>query len=185
MNYLSTFRRAALLITFAFVAPAPASAQDPLSFHTRHMYAGVKTLLLRSAEKMPEENYSFRPVETVRTFGQIIGHAADSQYMYCAIVLGEKPPMPANEKTKTTKADLIAGLKDALAYCDRAYDTMTDAAGAQMMKLHTHEMPKLGLLSINNIHSTEHYGNIITYLRIKNIIPPSSEPGFTVPLPKK
>jgi uncharacterized damage-inducible protein DinB len=149
------------------------------------MYAGVKVMLLRSAEKMPEEHYSFKPTEVVRSFGQIVGHAADAQYRFCAIALGEKIPALAIEKTQTSKADLIAALKDAFAYCDRAYDAMTDASGAQTLKLGTHDMPKLGMLNVNNLHSTEHYGNLVTYMRMKNIVPPTSEPGFTVEPPKK
>ena len=62
---------------------------------------------------------------------------------------------------------------------------MTDASGAQTLKLGTHDMPKLGMLNVNNLHSTEHYGNLVTYMRMKNIVPPTSEPGFTVEPPKK
>lgn len=178
-------RGAALLWICTCASPASASAQEnPFSAHNRWMYAGVKVMLLRSAEKMPEEHYNFKPTDVVRSFGQIIGHAADAQYRFCAIALGEKIPALAIEKTKTSKADLIAALKDAFAYCDRAYDTLTDTSGAQMLKLGTHDMPKLGVLTVNNLHSTEHYGNLVTYMRMKNIVPPTSEPGFNVAPPK-
>lgn len=173
------------LLACALAAPAGAAAQDnPFSDHARYMYAGTKVMLLRSAEKMPEEHYSFKPAEVVRSFGQIIGHAADSQYRFCSVVLGEKMPAPIIEKTKTSKADLIAALKDALAYCDRAYDTMTDSAAIQLVKL-GHEMSKLGWLTVNNLHNAEHYGNLATYMRMKNIVPPTSEPGFNVAPPRK
>ena len=165
-------------------AATVASPENPLSAHNKYMYLGVKTILLRSAEKMPEENYSFKPTEAVRTFGQIVGHAADAQYLFCSIALGEKNPAPKIEQTRTSKADLIAALKDAFAYCDRAYDGMTDASATQVAKLFGNDMPKLGVLSVNNLHSTEHYGNLVVYLRMKNIVPPTSEPGFQVQ-PKK
>ena len=155
---------------------AVASPDNPLSAHTKMVYGGVKMILLRSAEKMPEENYSFKPTDAVRSFGQILGHVADSQYYFCSIVLGEKDPAPQVEKSKTSKADLIAALKEACAYCDRAYDGMTDASAVQMVKSMGGDAPKLGVLNVNNIHSVEHYGNLVTYLRMKNIVPPTSDP---------
>ncbi|MDQ5873658.1 MAG: DinB family protein, partial [Acidobacteriota bacterium] len=151
---------------------AAAPPKDPLSTHSKMMYRGVKTLLVRSAERMPEENYGFRPVETVRTFGQILGHVADSQFLFCSTVLGEKNPAPKVEQTKTTKADLIAALKDAFAYCDNAYDGLTDASAAELVG-HSGS-PKLGMLTVANTHSVEHYGNLIVYLRMKGLVPPSS-----------
>ena len=161
---------------------APVAAVAPpanvLSAHNRLMYRGLKTILLRSAEKMPEENYSFRPTEAVRTFGQIVGHIADSQYAFCSPVLGEKRASPGIEKTKTSKADLIAALKDSIAYCDKAYEGMTDASAVEMVKHMGRDTPKLGTLITNNVHSVEHYGNMVTYLRMKNIVPPTSEPEF-------
>jgi uncharacterized damage-inducible protein DinB len=181
---MRTILRASLI---CLLSPAAVTlAQDnPFSAHSRHMYLGVKTLLLRSAEKMPEENYGFKPTESVRTFGQILGHAADAQYLFCSVALGEKNPALKIEQTKTSKADLIAALKDAFAYCDKAYDGMTDASGRDTVKLFRQDMPKLGVLAVNTLHSTEHYGNLIVYLRMKNLVPPSSEPGFQVEPPKK
>lgn len=156
----------------------PASAANPLSAHNRFVYKAMQGILLRSAELMPEESYGFRPTDTVRTFGQLIGHEADAQYIFCSAVLGEPSPRPRVEQTRTSKADLIAGLKDAFAYCDRAYDGMSDASGIQMVKFRGGDTPKLSLLGVNLIHTVLHYGNLATYLRMKNIVPPSSEPGF-------
>jgi uncharacterized damage-inducible protein DinB len=167
------------------LAPAAAFSQDnPLSTYNKTVYEGVKSILLRSAEKMPEENYSFKPTEAVRSYGQIIGHVADAQYLFCSIELGEKNPDLKIEQTKTSKADLIAALKGAFAYCDKAYDGMTDASASQMVKLFGGDTPKLGVLTVNNMHSIEHYGNLVTYMRMKNIVPPTSEPG-SMPQPKK
>ncbi len=164
--------------------PAAASQDNPLSTFNQHVYGHVKDILLRSAEKMPEENYSFKPIDTVRSYGQIIGHVADAQYLFCSIALGEKNPGLKIEQSKTSKADLIAALKDAFAYCDKAYDGMTDASATQMVKLFGNDAPKLGVLSINNMHNMEHYGNLVTYMRMKGIVPPSSEQP-TQPAPKK
>ena len=162
------------------------SSQDnPFSSFNKVIYGGVKTILLRSAEKMPEENYSFKPTDDIRSFGQVVGHVADAQYMFCSIVLGEKNPALKIEQTKTSKADLIAALKGAFAYCDKAYDNMTDVTGAERVKLMGMDAPKLSALTVNNMHSNEHYGNLVTYMRLKNIVPPTSEPGFMQEMRKK
>src|SRR5688572_30851461 len=96
---------------------ATASAQDsPLSAHTKFVYGVMKKMLLRSAELMPEENYSFKPTDAVRTFGQIVGHVADAHYYHCSTVLGEKNPGLKIEESRSAKADLLVALKDALAY---------------------------------------------------------------------
>jgi uncharacterized damage-inducible protein DinB len=152
-----------------------AAPANPMSTFNKFAYTRIKTLLVSSAEKMPEENYSFKPTDAVRSYGQIIGHVADAQYMFCSVALGEKNPGLKIEQTKTTKADLVAALKEAVAYCDKAYDGMTDASGNQMVKLFDLDIPRLGALNINNMHDMEHYGNLVTYMRIKNIVPPSSE----------
>ena len=149
---------------------------NPLSTFNKAAYGRTKDLLLRSAEKVPEENYNFKPADTVRSFGQIVGHVADAQYLFCSVALGQNNPAPKIEQSKTSKADLIAALKEAFAYCDKAYDGLTDASAVQMVKLFGSDAPKLAALSINNMHNMEHYGNLVTYMRIKNIVPPSSEP---------
>jgi uncharacterized damage-inducible protein DinB len=180
-------RKLALLICL-LALPAAALAQDnPLSTFNKGAYARTKDYLLRSAEKMPEENYKFKPTEAVRSYGQIIGHVADAQYIFCSIALGEKGPTPNNEKTKTSKADLIAALKEGFAYCDKAYEGMTDASGVQMTKLFGSDAPKFAALEVNNMHNIEHYGNLVTYMRLKNIVPPSSEqpPQAQPPAPPK
>ena len=165
----------------AAVVPAPDS---PLSAWNKVAYGRVKDILLRSAEKVPEENYNFKPTDAVRSFGQIVGHVADAQYLFCSIELSEKNPAPKIEQSKTSKADLVAALKDAFAYCDKAYDSMTDASATQMVKLFGNDAPKLDVLTVNNMHNMEHYGNLVTYMRLKNIVPPTSEPTVQ-PQPKK
>jgi len=153
-----------------------ALAQDPLSADAKMFWGNVKNNVVRAAEKMPEENYSFKPVPEVRTYGQILGHIADTHYMICSTVLGEKREPAGVEKTKTSKADLVAALKDSVSYCDKAYEGLTDATAAQMVKMFGRERSRLGALNMNASHSWEHYGNLVTYLRIKGIVPPSSEP---------
>jgi uncharacterized damage-inducible protein DinB len=159
-------------------AAAPAPQTNPLSGYSQGVYSVVQQILLRAADKVPEENYGFQPAETVRSFGQIVGHIADSQYIFCSLVLGETNPRPNVERTKTAKADLIAALKDAFAYCDRAYGSLTDQTAAETVKLFGDDTPKLGTLMINHMHNLLHYGNLVTYMRMQDIVPPTSEPGF-------
>lgn len=154
---------------------AQAPLSGPYSAFNKIAYARLKTILVASAEKMPEENYNFKPTDAVRSYGQIVGHLADAQYNFCSLALGEKNPDLKIEQSKTNKADLVAALKDAVAYCDKAYDTITDASGAQTVKLFGGDIPKLGVLNINNMHDMEHYGNLVTYMRLKNVVPPTSE----------
>jgi uncharacterized damage-inducible protein DinB len=157
--------------------PAPASVQpeNPLIGHSRMTYGMMKTWLLRSAEKMPEENYGFKPTAAVRSFGSIVGHLADQHYRFCSLARGESYPNLKIEQTKTSKADLTSALKEAFAYCDKAYEAMNDKSAVETVKLGSLQHPKLGLLTVNLAHSSLHYGNLITYMRLKNVVPPSTE----------
>jgi len=118
-------------LILCLLAPTVALAQDnsnPLSTFNRTVYGAVKNILLHSAEKMPEGNYNFKPTDAVRSYGQIIGHLSDAQYMFCSTELGEKNPDLKIEQTRSSKADLIAALKGAFAYCVKAYESMNDAS---------------------------------------------------------
>jgi uncharacterized damage-inducible protein DinB len=159
---------------------AQAQTANPLSAGAKRTYDITKGYLTRAAEKMPEENYSFKPTPDIRSFGQLVGHVADASFGFCSAVAGEKPPMGgfdgSLEKSKTSKADLQKALADAFAYCDKVYASMTDSGGTAMVKGFWGELPKLSVLDFNTAHNFEHYGNIVTYMRLKNIVPPSSEP---------
>jgi len=161
------------------------SPANPLSSGAKFLYNITKDDVLKSAEEMPEANYSFKPVSTVRTFGELVGHVADAQYEFCAPVVGDGAKSPGVEKNKTSKADLIQSLKEGFAYCDKAYDNMTDARGAEMVKFFGQDAPKLTLLNFNSAHNDEHYGNMVTYLRIKGLVPPSSQHQQAPPTKKK
>ncbi|MEK7406655.1 MAG: DinB family protein [Acidobacteriota bacterium] len=165
-------RAAFLLVTVA----GAALAQNPLSADTKTAWNGLKDYLVRAAAKMPEEHYGFKPAPEVKTYGQMLGHIADAQYMLCSLAAGEKRAPAEVEKTKTSKADVTAALQDSIRYCDGVYDALTDARAAETVKLFGRERSRLGALMTNLTHSWEHYGNLVTYLRIKGIVPPSSEP---------
>jgi hypothetical protein len=148
---------------------------NPITTSEKALYSFVSAAVVGAAEKMPEENYSFKPTPEIRSFGQLVGHQADEAYFFCSQALGEENPVKGIEKTKTSKADLVAALKDGVAYCNKAYGTMTDAKGSQVVKFFNFDMARLTLFSLNTAHADEHYGNMVTYLRLKGIVPPTSE----------
>lgn len=165
--------RRLILVAALGGAAALHAQQNPFSDDARQTYALIKDSLLKAADKMPAENYSFRTVSEVRTFGEMIAHVADAQFLMCGVVKGEKPV--ANARTKTAKADLVAALKASFDYCDPVYASMTDAAGAARVRWARWDMSKLGLLNWNISHDNEMYGIIGAFLRLKGIVPPSSE----------
>lgn len=159
------------------VLPAQDAPPNPLVSGERGLYAYISGTLLAAAAKMPEENYAFKPTPEVRSFGQLVGHAADAQYQFCSMAAGTKSPATASvEKTVTAKADLVQALKDAIAYCNKTYTGMTDTKAAEIIKMMGRDAPRLTALSLNTAHSDEHYGNMVTYMRLKAIVPPTSEP---------
>lgn len=179
---MSTLRISTLLLVIALLAlPLTGLAQqgaagNPLSTEARAAWEGVRNNILRAAEKMSEENYAFKPVPEVRSFGQLIGHIADANYMICAAARGVARPQVQVEKTMTTKAQLTAALKESAAFCDAGFADLTDAKAVEPVKLFGGQRARLTALNINTSHDNEHYGNIVTYMRIKGLVPPSSEP---------
>src|SRR4051812_13474734 len=157
-----------LLIALLSMSACALAVENPLSTAVKTQYEMARGVIIRSAEKVPAGDYGLKATDEVRSFGQLVGHVADAQYGFCSAVLGEKSPIPSSvEKTKTAKAELVQALKDAFTYCDRAYDGMTDSAAPQIVKLFGRETPKLGVLTFSNMHDYEHYGNMVTYMRLK------------------
>jgi uncharacterized damage-inducible protein DinB len=172
---------ALLTVATAGTALAQSTPANPLSASAKKSYDIIKGYLLKAADKMPEEHYAFKPTPDVRSFGQLVGHISDANFVICGMVSGEKPPAggfePAVsiEQTKKTKAELSKALADSFAFCDKAHAGMTDTAGAAMIKTFVGETAKLSFLEFNTHHDFEHYGNIVTYMRLKGLVPPSSE----------
>ena len=168
---MKQFAIAVLVLAGACAAQAQ---NNPLSAELKRFYEGSKTNLTRSAEQVPEADYSFKPAPTVRDFGGGVGHAAEVQMEICGSAKGEHPANPA--AGKTSKADLIAALKASFDYCDAIYDSMTDATLSQTVKMFGRDVSKQGALYFNVIHNNETYGTMVPYMRIKGMVPPSSQP---------
>jgi uncharacterized damage-inducible protein DinB len=143
------------------------------------VYGAGKNFLVRAAEQMPEEHYGFKPTPEVRSFGQIVGHVANSMYFFCSTGAGEANPKEGVdiEKTVMEKAGLVQAIKDAFTYCDKAYQ-IPDAKGMEPVDLFGMKTNRLGALAFNAGHNYEHYGNLVTYMRLKGLTPPSSQRGM-------
>jgi len=174
---------AALALPAAAQTP-PAPAANAATTGLRMPWNRVKDILVRAAEKMPEEGYSFKPSPDVRSFGQLVGHVADANFMFAAMAAGEKPTPRDIEKTKTSKADLVAALKESFATADKAF-AMPETQLATPMKLFGADTNRWAAVGLLIGHDWEHYGNLVTYMRIKGIVPPSSEPRPEAPAPPK
>jgi len=166
-------RIAAITLATVFGLAALHAQGNPFSADAKGAYTGIKNTLMKAADKMPEENYGFQTTPQVRTYGQIIGHIADIQVTLCGIPKGEQKRGDAGTKTK--KADLVAALKASFDYCDPVYDGMNDTTGAEKVMMFGRSLTKLGVLNFNIAHDNEMYGTAVAYLRIKGIVPPSSE----------
>ena len=153
---------------------APTQDYSSLSASVKTVYGMVRNNIVKSAEKMPDDQYGFKPTDAVRSFGQLVGHLADANNGMCAASLGVTNPNPGIEKSKTTKADLVSALKAAMELCDKAYD-ITEEQATQKIKFRNGERLRVGHLHYNAFHSNLHYGNLTTYLRLKNMVPPSTE----------
>jgi len=153
-----------------------------LTADVRSDYKQIRDYFIRAAEKMSEDDYAFRPTPEVRTFAQQIAHVADDQYNLCAPARGEtrKAAYRAIEESLSTKAELVPALKAAFAYCDVAYDALTDASGLEPSL--GRDRNRFSMLNWNLWHTWEHYGNVVVYLRMKGLVPPSSEKSQTAPI---
>jgi uncharacterized damage-inducible protein DinB len=156
-------------------APSLASAQANASQASlKAVFDMLKGNLSKTAEKVPEDVYAFKPTPEVRSFAQLIGHVADSHFSICAAAAGEKPTQSGIEKSATTKAALVKALNESIAYCDKVIAGMDDTKGVEVTKFFTGPTTRQGVLWFNTSHSYEHYGNLVTYMRLKGIVPPSS-----------
>jgi uncharacterized damage-inducible protein DinB len=159
------------------LAPAETSAQgtNPLSAGAKAQFTGISSFVTRSADKIPENLFSFRATPEVRTIAELFGHIADAYFAMCATAEGSKPPQQGLEKSATTKATLVKALADGVSYCQSVMERMTDLKGTESVPFYFGPTPRLSILYFVTTHTYEHYGNLVTYMRLNKIVPPSSE----------
>ena len=167
------------LVTTMAPLPQPAVGANPLTQALKQAWDDAKGNVQASAELMPDADYAFKPAEQVRTFGQILAHVAGANYVFCAAAKGDKSPFAEDnfEKTAKTKAEIVKALNDSLAYCDAAYAALTDRSAGEMitMPFGMGTQARASALIGNAGHLQEHYGNLVTYFRIKGMVPPTSK----------
>ena len=170
---------AALVLAAAFTTPLPAQApatQPDFMVATVEMGAKhIRAMFAIAADSMAEPDFAFKPTPEVRSFGQLLAHVAASNYHFCSSALGEQPPATDFEKSKTTRADIRQALTESMDYCDRAFASMHDPAKAATPRpFRQSRLPALALLNFRNYHALLHWGNAITYMRLRGKVPPSA-----------
>jgi len=174
---MMTNLRGAFLLLALIAAPIAASGQNPnpLTANAKVQFGALSGFVVRSAEKVPEGLYNFRPTAEVRTFSELFGHVADAMFSMCSTAAGTKPPRIGIEKA-TGKPVLVAALKEGVSYCNSVYDGMTDQKSTETVPfVFGPNTPRLSVLYFVVSHTYEHYGNLVTYMRLNKIVPPSSE----------
>jgi hypothetical protein len=165
---------ALLVTTFACVWGLRAQSNNPMSTEVKQAYETVKNNLLEAAEKIPEADYNFKPTPEVRSFAEVLNHVVMAQSHTCGALAGEK----ASGMTAATAKDAVIGaLKQSFALCDKAYNSLTDANASEMVSTGRGQRTRLGALVGNSTHDVEQYAILSVYLRLKGIVPPSSEHG--------
>jgi hypothetical protein len=177
MNHL----RKLMLIVLGGACALPAQSPNPLSAEVKWMYGTIKNNLTKLADKMPAENYSFRPTPDVETFARRIAHIAEANMSVCTGLNGERKPLGA--ASKTSKAELVAALKESFAYCDHVFDALTDKTAVETVSSRLGgpfppEATRSRLATLYNLvrHSNEMYGYMAVYLRLNGVTPPTSAP---------
>ena len=171
------------LATTMFAQTSDAGADQALSNSlaatAKAMHASIRRNLAEAAESMPAENYGFRPAEQIRTFAQLIGHVTNANLFFCSAAKGEPFPSKVNAETLTAKDAAVKALADSLTYCDAVYKDTTDANFGDRARIaglgnKPTETIRGAILMFNTTHNNEHYGNIVVYLRLKGVVPPST-----------
>jgi len=145
----------------------------PVIAEQKTTYESNRNNLIKAAEKMPEENYSFKPTPEMQSFGERIAHVA-GQIGTCSGLTGERKPNPA--QGKTAKADIVAALKTSFEACDAAWAALNEKTALEMVAGRGgQQRSKLSVLIGNTTHNIELYGYISPYMRLKGVIPPTSD----------
>jgi DinB family protein len=144
----------------ADVGVTPAGGAADAVTALRHGFGEVSEWVTKSADLVPAARYTYRPAPTVRTFGELVAHVADSYHYYCGRAAGKNVEWSdAIEKGKTDKATVVQKLKEATDVCTAGF-------GAAM-----NVEPMVAAVG----HTSLHYGNVVTYVRMLGLVPPSTK----------
>jgi uncharacterized damage-inducible protein DinB len=168
----------AFLLSCVVAGPALGQTRSATTY-ARTLWTEVRTYLVKAADDAPESLFNYKPTPDVRSFGGTLDHVAASQNGYCRMAFGEKPVGGAAGTGANTKAEIVAALRASNELCERAY-AQTDSA-TSLPAYAGDKSSRLYWLLENATHDNEHYGNIVTYLRLNHMVPPSSQPSPAKP----
>ncbi len=134
----------------------------------------VRDMFMKAADQMSEEDYAFRPTPEVRSFGQLLAHVAGSNYFFCSTAISERAPVSDVEETMTTREEILEVLSNSFDYCEAAYAAVDVNADTRIEFMGKQRSP-MAVLTFRNYHALLHYGNVITYMRLRGKVPPSSQ----------
>lgn len=167
-------RLLAAVTALVALSAAPVASQT-VTETMEDLYAITKENVMAAAEMLDESLYAYRPTEEVRSMGELFAHIASAQFSFCSAAAGEERRATENyEETRTGKAEIIDALESGFEYCDGVYAEMTDERGSRRVDFFTGPNTTFGVLAFNSAHNYEHYGNLVTYMRLNGITPPSS-----------
>jgi uncharacterized damage-inducible protein DinB len=153
---------------------AQATGTDATVASVKTMYEALKDNIIKAAAMVPEDKYNFQPTKDVRTLGQLFGHIANANGMICNTASGMKPATAADAEKMATKAEIQKALAASFVACDHAFQMISAANAHEAVTLFGQNHTRVGAMAFNNAHDYEHYGNIVTYMRINGMVPPSS-----------
>jgi uncharacterized damage-inducible protein DinB len=170
-NHSVRRRLTALVLGATVLTAVPAAGQD---FSMRGQYNMVKDWVTKAAAAMPEADYAFKPTPEVRSFGALLGHIANATGGICATANGGKSPLMGNAEQLTTKAEIQKALADTFAACDAVWNAVAPSWNTETVSFFGGTQTRMAVVAFNTAHTMEHYGNIVTYMRLKGLVPPSS-----------
>ena len=154
---------------------AKTAAPRPVVDGLTMLMSGIETTVMQTAETTPESLYGYRATADVRTFGQILAHIADAQKALCAATQGGNVNLTDGfEKSATTKAAIVAALRETFAACHAVLASLSDQDAARTVPFGQQPASIATIVAFTISHGNEHYGNLVTYLRLNGIVPPSS-----------
>jgi uncharacterized damage-inducible protein DinB len=153
------------------------AGQDTTIASIRGVHNVVKGYLTKAAAQVPEDKYKYQPTKDVRTMGQLFGHVANASRMICSTASGMPAGSAGDAEKLATKAEIVKALNDAMSFCDHALTMITNANAGEVVDLFGQKHSRIGAMGFNNAHNFEHYGNIVTYMRMNGMVPPSSGGG--------
>ncbi len=163
-------------LLFVLLIPVVLPAADPVTAAFKARYQTQKLNFTESAEAMPEAEMKFRLTPDQRAFGDWLEHTADMNYRMCSQIVGQ--PAPKNTGVNGVQNRGKNAIKEAInasfAHCDKVFETLSDAKAMEEVPAGNKKVPAVDVMFSYIANLNAHYGNMVGYMRVKGIIPPST-----------